>query len=59
MLWVKICGTTSLDDAKLAIAAGADALGFIFATSKRRIEVGRAAEIIRALPPRWRRSASS
>ena len=51
MVWVKICGTTNLEDAQASIAAGADALGFIFATSKRRIEVSRAAEIIRALPP--------
>ena len=50
MVWVKICGTTNLEDAQAGIAAGADALGFIFAPSKRRIEVERAAEIIAQLP---------
>ena len=35
--WIKICGTTSLEDALSSIEAGADALGFIFAESKRRI----------------------
>ena len=50
MTWVKICGTTNLRDADLAVAAGADALGFIFAPSPRRIDVATATEIIRALP---------
>jgi len=49
MTWVKICGTTSLRDAQLSVAAGADALGFIFASSPRRIEVEIATEIIAAL----------
>ena len=50
MTWVKICGTTSLQDAQLSVAAGADALGFIFAASARRVEVARAAEIVASLP---------
>ncbi|MGA2370240.1 MAG: phosphoribosylanthranilate isomerase [Candidatus Korobacteraceae bacterium] len=50
MTWVKVCGTTNLYDAKLAIAAGADALGFIFAPSPRRIEIADAAEIVAQLP---------
>ena len=48
MTWVKFCGTTSLRDAQLGVAAGADALGFIFAPSKRRIDTAKAAEIIAA-----------
>lgn len=36
-MWIKICGITTLEDAQLAIRAGADALGFIFASSPRRI----------------------
>ena len=49
MIWIKICATTNLHDAQAAIAAGADALGFIFAPSSRQIEVERAAEIISSL----------
>jgi len=50
MTWTKICGTTSLADAKLAVAAGADAVGFIFAPSPRQVSQETAAEIIEALP---------
>jgi phosphoribosylanthranilate isomerase len=49
--WIKICGTTCLEDALKSIAAGADALGFIFAPSKRRVTPDQAREIIAALPP--------
>ena len=52
MTWIKICGTTSLEDASLSAEAGADALGFIFAESPRRIEPERAREIIMELPAR-------
>ena len=49
--WIKICGTTCVEDALSAIDAGADALGFIFAPSKRRITAEQAQQIIAALPP--------
>ena len=49
--WIKICGTTCLEDALKSIEAGADALGFIFAPSKRRILPENAQKIIRELPP--------
>src|ERR1051326_4294340 len=49
--WIKICGTTCLEDALSSIEAGADALGFIFAQSKRRVTPEQAQAIIRELPP--------
>jgi len=48
--WIKICGTTCVEDALSSIGAGADALGFIFAPSKRRITPQQAQQIIAALP---------
>ena len=51
MLWIKICGTTNLDDARAALDAGANALGFILTASPRQITPEKAAEIIAALPP--------
>lgn len=49
---VKICGITRLEDAEAAIAAGADALGFVFyPPSPRAISPEQAADIIRQLPP--------
>jgi len=50
MTWVKICATTNLRDAQASVAAGANALGFIFAPSTRRVEASTAVEIIAALP---------
>jgi phosphoribosylanthranilate isomerase len=48
--WIKICGTTCLEDALSSIEAGADALGFIFAPSKRRVSTEQAQWIISKLP---------
>lgn len=48
---VKICGVTTAAGAIAAARAGADAVGFVFADSPRRIEAGRAAELSRDLPP--------
>jgi len=48
--WIKFCGTTSLEDAQASVEAGADALGFIFAPSKRRISPEKAGEIVKRLP---------
>lgn len=53
--WIKICGTTCIEDALKSMAAGADALGFIFAPSKRRVTPEQAREIIAALPPQVER----
>jgi phosphoribosylanthranilate isomerase len=49
-VFVKICGITNEDDALLAVALGADAVGFVFAPSSRRIAVDRARDIARRLP---------
>src|ERR1051326_2190733 len=48
--WIKICGTTCVEDALSSIEAGADALGFIFAQSKRRVTPEQAQAIICKLP---------
>ena len=50
MTWVKICGTTNLEDARAAAEAGAEALGFVFAESPRRITPEAAAKIVSELP---------
>jgi phosphoribosylanthranilate isomerase len=63
-LWIKICGNTSLADAQLAAEAGArtpadrsssagrgaDAVGFVFAPSPRRVTPAQVAAIVPHLP---------
>jgi phosphoribosylanthranilate isomerase len=51
-VFVKICGITSEEDALLAVAMGADAVGFNFVPSSPRfLAVARAADIAKRLPP--------
>ncbi|MFC1868095.1 phosphoribosylanthranilate isomerase [Thermodesulfobacteriota bacterium] len=51
MVRVKICGITDSHDAFEAVKLGADALGFIFASSPRQITPENARDIIRDIPP--------
>jgi phosphoribosylanthranilate isomerase len=51
-VFVKICGITNEDDALLAVAMGADALGFMFVPGSRRLVTPDAVrDIVRRLPP--------
>ena len=50
-MFVKVCGTTCEDDALLAVALGADAVGFVFAPSPRQIAPQIAGDIVKRLPP--------
>ena len=44
-MWVKVCANTNREDTQRAIDLGADAVGFVFAPSARRIEPHQAAQI--------------
>lgn len=50
-MFIKICGITSEEDALLAAALGADAVGFVFAPSTRQIQPVQALEIVQHLHP--------
>src|ERR1700756_3284587 len=51
MTWVKICGITNLEDALVAVDAGADALGFVFyEKSPRKVNVQTVRDIVPELP---------
>jgi phosphoribosylanthranilate isomerase len=49
-VFIKICGITNEQDALLAVALGADALGFVFAPSPRQVAPSKVREIVRRLP---------
>ena len=49
-MFIKICANTNLEDALLAADLGVDAVGFVFAPSKRRVTVEQVTAITRELP---------
>jgi phosphoribosylanthranilate isomerase len=49
-MWIKICGNTNLEDARFAAECGADAVGFVFAQSPRRVEADQVRQITKELP---------
>ncbi|WP_158944490.1 phosphoribosylanthranilate isomerase [Granulicella sp. S190] len=49
-MWIKICANTNLEDAQLAAELGADAIGFVFAPSTRRVTSAEVAKITPHLP---------
>ena len=56
-IWVKICGLTSRDAVDAAVAAGADAVGFVFAPSKRQVTTAQATQLAQGVPRRIPRVA--
>ena len=49
---IKICGLTRLEDLRVAVEAGADAIGLVFyPPSPRYVDLDKAAELARAVPP--------
>ena len=49
-MFIKICGITNEDDALLAVALGADALGFVFAPSRRQVKPDAVRDIVNRVP---------
>lgn len=49
-MWIKICANTSLEDAQLAVDAGANAVGFVFAESPRQVTRSQVSKIAPLLP---------
>jgi phosphoribosylanthranilate isomerase len=52
-LRIKVCGITTEDAARAAVAAGADHLGLVFCASPRRVTVERAAALAGSVPASW------
>ena len=51
MVRVKICGITNAADARYAVQEGADAIGFVFAKSPRRVEAAAVKKILGGVGP--------
>ncbi|MBL1078280.1 phosphoribosylanthranilate isomerase [Nocardia sp. 2] len=50
-MFVKLCGLRTEEDVATAVAAGADAVGFVFTTSPRQIEVAEVRRLLAGVPP--------
>jgi phosphoribosylanthranilate isomerase len=50
MMWVKVCGLTTAEGVAAAVDAGVNAVGFVFAESKRKVTPRQAAELARDVP---------
>ena len=49
-IWVKVCGITTEAAARSAVEAGADAVGFVFAPSKRQVHAQQAVQLAASMP---------
>jgi phosphoribosylanthranilate isomerase len=49
-IWIKICGMTNAIAVNTAIEAGVDAVGFVFAPSKRQVNTQQASEYAARIP---------
>ena len=50
MTKVKICGLSTKEAVEVAVSAGADYIGFVFAPSKRQVTLEQAAELAKLIP---------
>ncbi len=56
-MWVKVCGMTTSAAVQVAVTAGVDAVGFVFAPSKRQVSVQQAVQLAAGVPGHIQRIA--
>src|SRR5712671_5879960 len=49
-MWIKICGLTTKEAVDAALASGVNAVGFVFAPSKRRVNASQALQLAQDVP---------